>query len=136
MPRLPLTGIALTFSPDSPRNDFPGDSAPRGAPLDISAHHTTASPELINRDEVRRLLIRYYPNELKEEGIGGDVLVDMRVDEQGLPDRRLVARSSGICRLDMAALRVVAGMRFSPAQRDGKPVRFWIRLPILYRSSP
>ncbi len=141
-----LTALALTFSPDSPWIAFPGDSthgrsrftlpgkAQGGSRSDSSDHHTAVAPELINRDAVRALLLRSFPSDLREQRVGGDVFVDVLINEQGVPERRLVVRSSGVCALDMVALRVAAGMRFSPGQLDGKPRRVWIRLPVKFKS--
>ncbi len=129
-----LTAIALTFGPDSPWTGFPGDSVRRASFRDRTKFYTVA-PVLINRDEVRALLASSYPVELRDRGVGGSVLVQVRIDEQGMPERRLVVRSSGACAIDMAALQVVAGMRFSPGLLDEKPVRVWVRLPIIYKIS-
>lgn len=60
----------------------------------------------------------------------GTVLVLVWADEQGLPQRLRVARSSGHPRLDAAALDAVERARFRPYTENGKAVAGWVYVPI------
>ena len=91
------------------------------------------APELLNPDEVERELRRTYPPMLREAGIGGDVDVNLWLDEDGVIVRAEVARSSGYELLDRAALKVVETMRLTPAQNRGAPVRVIVAIPVRFR---
>ena len=90
-------------------------------------------PALVNGDEVLDLLQEHYPASLKAEGIGGRVVLWMRVDEIGTVAEARVQESSGYEALDEAAQFVAAGMQFSPAENKGDPVSVWIAQPIEFR---
>src|SRR5436190_24282082 len=66
----------------------------------------TVKPELLNRDDVARALVHNYPAELRDNRIGGTALVWLYVDKIGRTVGALVKQTSGIPRLDTAALRV------------------------------
>ena len=95
----------------------------------------TVAPELRNRDEVSRALIRYYPPLLRDAGIGGTVLVWFFIDEQGRVQKTQVNKSSGQQSLDQAALRVADLMRFTPALNRDQKVKVWVALPIVFSAN-
>lgn len=75
-----------------------------------------------------------YPIPELRRGVEGTVLLEILVDEQGLPIEVTIKRSSGHRRLDAAARKhVLAHWRFRPAMRDGVAVRAIGLLPIDYR---
>ena len=90
-------------------------------------------PVLINADEVRDLLQEEYPANLKAEGVGGRVVLWLRVDQVGAVAESRVQESSGYEALDEAAQLVALGMQFSPAENKGEPVSVWIAQPIDFR---
>ena len=62
----------------------------------------------------------------------GQVLVRVRVDEQGRPEQAVLQQSSGSPRLDEAALAAVAATRFKP-YREGSVARpFWVVMPLVF----
>jgi protein TonB len=65
----------------------------------------------------------------REEGL---VQVQVRVDEQGRPERFVIVRSSGHARLDEAALQTVRATRFKPYTENGSPLPFWVVMPLLF----
>jgi protein TonB len=77
-----------------------------------------------------------YPVPLLEQGIGGRVLLRLYADSQGtlVGDSTHVAESSGYPALDSAAVSGAAGLRFSPARRDGRPVAGAFLQPIQFRN--
>src|SRR5690606_22974087 len=103
---------------------------------DLSAAPTftpfTVRPDLINADEVRRALVRYYPPLLRDAGIGGRTLVWFFIDETGRVVKTQVKESSGYEALDETALRVADVMRFSPALNRDQKVQVWIEIPIVF----
>ncbi len=105
---------------------------------DISAAPTftpyTVAPTLTNRDEVARALERDYPESLREEGVGGKVLVWFFIDENGKVEKSLIKQSSGREALDQAALHVAQVMRFNPALNRDKHVPVWVALPIAFNA--
>ena len=77
-----------------------------------------------------------YPVPLLEQGIEGRVLLRLYADSQGtlVGDSTRVAESSGYPALDSAAVSGAAGLRFSPARRDGRPVAGAFLQPIQFRN--
>ena len=92
---------------------------PREIPVDTS-------PVLRNTGEVQRLLVAFYPADLRAAGIGGRVEVWLNVNESGVVQRRTLNTSSGNEALDRAALAVARGMRFEPATTDDRPQAVWV----------
>lgn len=111
------------------------ESLPRKI-LDREPHFTphTIRPELANRAEVRRALVNSYPALLRDAGIGGSVLAWLLVDESGKVIKTRIKESSGRTELDAAALKVAESMEFTPAENEGKPVKVWITLPIVFKT--
>lgn len=92
----------------------------------------TVAPEVTNRSEVQRALVREYPPLLRDAGIGGTVNVWFFIDETGkVVNTRLVA-SSGHPQLDGAALAVADIMKFTPAMNRDKQVPVWVQMPIKF----
>lgn len=98
----------------------------------------TVAPRLLNMDDVRQALVRAYPSELREEGIGGTVTMWFFLDEEGRVANTIVDQSSGHTALDAAALDVAQVYRFSPAMNRDERVPVWVSLPITFqaRDSP
>lgn len=93
----------------------------------------TLPPELMNRDEIRRALLREYPLGLQNMGIGGQVLMWFLIDEAGHALKWELKKSSGFRSLDRAALKVAKRMRFRPAQNYDHTVPVWVVMPIMFR---
>jgi len=94
----------------------------------------TVAPELKNRSEVQRALVRFYPPLLRDAGIGGAVLVWFFIDETGKVQKYQIKESSGHKSLDEAALKVADIMQFTPALNRDKKVPVWVALPIDFRA--
>jgi len=71
-----------------------------------------------------------YPAIALRRGEGGKVVLQVRIDENGLPTDVDVARRSGSRELDRAAIQAVREWRFKPAIQNGKPVSSVVELPI------
>ncbi len=141
MSALRRTYVSVHFGQDTVTFRLTGD-ARLPSPSDTAADTTrivhTGEPRMPtvgNRREIARALERYYPVDLKDSGIGGEALIRFELDEQGNVLFRVVTRSSGICRLDAAALLATEQIRFTPAiGPDGKPIRMYVLLPISFSS--
>ena len=90
------------------------------------------APSLRNPEEVEHALMRHYPPVLRDAGIGGEVDVNLWLDEEGRVVRAEIARSSGYDALDAAALKVIDVMRLSPALNRGVPARVIVTLPVVF----
>ena len=90
-------------------------------------------PALTNASDMARMLKTVYPEQLREDGVGGTVGLWVFVDETGKVGEAKVRESSGYAELDEAALRLVGSMEFSPAQdSEGKARAVWISQPIQF----
>jgi protein TonB len=63
----------------------------------------------------------------------GTVILHVLVDENGVPQRIEIARSSGHARLDTAARESVEKARFRPVMRNGVATPAWGLVPIAFR---
>ncbi|HKJ01340.1 MAG TPA: M56 family metallopeptidase [Longimicrobiales bacterium] len=93
----------------------------------------TVAPSIVNRQEVIAAMVREYPSELREQGIGGTVRVYFLVDDDGTVARSIVDRSSGNTALDEAALKVASVYRFTPALNKDKKVPVWVSFPLTFQ---
>jgi TonB family protein len=89
-------------------------------------------PELTNRSQVRRALLREYPRALQVKRIEGSVIVWVWIDEKGKVIKYEIRGSSGHLALDAAAERVIPVMKFRPAKDRGKAVPVVATLPIKF----
>jgi TonB family protein len=93
----------------------------------------TIRPELTNRDEIIQALIREYPSLLRDEGVGGQVVVWFLISETGQVVATRISQTSGHGQLDAAALAVASVYNFTAAMNRDRPVPVWIQLPITFR---
>jgi protein TonB len=110
---------ASTLAPPPPAVRSRPEDRPTFIPYDVA-------PELLNRDEIERLILRNYPRALRDVGIGGTVILWAYVDTKGHVVKSLVKTSSGYPSIDEAALGVVHVMRFKPAINRDQPIAVWI----------
>ena len=94
----------------------------------------TVRPELLNREEVGRALVRDYPPLLRDASIGGSTLLWFLIDERGKVIKTELKTSSGYPALDEVAARIANIMRFSPAKNREKNVPVWIEIPIMFQA--
>ncbi|MDX1577720.1 MAG: energy transducer TonB [Gemmatimonadota bacterium] len=89
-------------------------------------------PKLMNQGEVRQLLQRYYPQNLKDAGVGGTVVLWIYVNQQGEVEQAVVKGSSGHPALDEAAKRVARNMQFTPAKNRDKTTDVWVQQQVTF----
>lgn len=90
-------------------------------------------PQIVNRAEMQKLLGENYPSELMMAGVGGTVEIMIWIDEKGMQRKRMISKSSGVCKLDMSALEVIKATRFKPALLNGQPRRVVVSFPVNFR---
>jgi len=74
-----------------------------------------------------------YPEQARQQGIEGTVVLKLTVGADGLARDVKVVRSAGHAALDQAAVAHVGKTRFSPALRDGKAVPMAITFRVRFR---
>lgn len=77
-----------------------------------------------------------YPLELWDRGVEGELLLRVRVTEEGAVDSVEVVESSGNSGLDSAAVRGARDLRFEPGRKRGRTVPMWATLPVHFRKNP
>jgi len=129
-----LTIPATTFDAN-PIEQLPLPARASGeADLAAAPHFTPyeVAPKLINRDELMRALLQYYPPLLRDAGIGGTVVMWFYIDTAGRVLRTQVIESSGFPAFDEAAGKVAEQMRFTPALNRDQKIPVWVQLPVVF----
>ncbi len=87
-------------------------------------------PGPLNMAEVQRAI--GYPQEARDQGIEGMVVARILVDESGNYVRHEWAKAEPALLVE-AVEQEIAQLEFTPAQKDGKPVWFWVNLPFNFK---
>jgi protein TonB len=95
-------------------------SAVRPLPAPVGAHQVTRMPLPQGRCTGR------YTDEARQAGLEGTVILDLVVGEDGRVRQVKVVKGLG-GGLTEAAMAAVKGCRFSPGERDGRPVAVKLR---------
>ncbi len=102
--------------------------------LDTTAAAKSECAQIGLLDYINRRVL--YPAEAREKEISGMAVIGFVVEANGIISKARILRDPG-GNLGLAALRSVIGManqvRWRPAIKDGKPVRFNFVLPIRFR---
>lgn len=77
-----------------------------------------------------------YPLSLWDQGIEGECVLKVRVNDLGFVDSVLVLTSSGYPAFDSAAIEGARAVRFRPARRSGKRIDVWARVPVRFSRKP
>lgn len=104
-----------------------------GDPYELSA--LDEQPTLLNRNEVSIAMADLYPPELRQQGVGGSVILRFVI----LPDGSVDPASVGVVSASSPAFvepaaGVVRQMRFRPGMVASTPVRSWVMLPIVFQT--
>ncbi|MGH7546450.1 MAG: energy transducer TonB, partial [Gemmatimonadota bacterium] len=82
------------------------------------------------------IIERYYPETLRQAGVGGTVVVWAFLDETGRLKNRKLSKGSGFSALDDAALKALQEIGekigFTPALNRDKAVPVWIQQSITF----
>jgi TonB family protein len=128
--------IAPTTFEENPVENLP--PPPEGGNLSDQPVFTPyeVKPELRDPAQARRIVERYYPETLKQAGIGGTVILWAFIDERGRIQKVQLFKSSGFSALDEGAqkalLEIGEKVGFTPALNRDKAVPVWIQLPITF----
>jgi len=74
-----------------------------------------------------------YPEQARQQGAEGTVVLRVRVSASGQPEQVSVARSSGRSDFDETALAHVRRARFAPALKEGEPTPMTITFRVRFR---
>jgi protein TonB len=74
-----------------------------------------------------------YPQEAREKGSQGKVLLRVEVLASGLVGQIAVKKSSGCEALDRSALAAVKEWRFIPARKGEVAVPVWVIIPVKFQ---
>ncbi|MFC1558097.1 TonB family protein [candidate division KSB1 bacterium] len=76
-----------------------------------------------------------YPEIARKAGIEGTVILRTLIGKDGKPEKVEVAKGleNGGLGCNEAAIKAVKKVRFTPAVKDGKPVKFWFTIPIKFK---
>jgi TonB family protein len=77
-----------------------------------------------------------YPLELWDEGVEGNLVLRLLVNETGAVDSVEVAQASGHQGLDEAAIEGARILRFEPGRKDGERTPMWATLPVEFSTRP
>jgi protein TonB len=75
-----------------------------------------------------------YPEVARLAGIEGNVVVQLLIDERGVPSNPIVLRSAGEI-LDDAAVEALLKQRFKPGRQRGKAVKVRMAFPVRFKLS-
>ena len=74
-----------------------------------------------------------YPADARDDGVEGTVVLVATVDTDGKVAEARVEKGSGDKRLDRAAEKGIRQWTYSPALRDGVPVKSSVRVRVEFR---
>ena len=121
---------------EPPATPAPPTGSPAGDPgppnFDGYVYETVEEkPVLENAREVARLLDRNYPRSLAEQGVAGQVMLELIVEVNGRVrpgSVRVVSASDP--QFSEASVRIAERLRFTPARVGDRPVPVMVTLPI------
>lgn len=87
-------------------------------------------PNPLNMADVQRAV--GYPQKARDQGIEGMVVARILVDEEGNYVRHEWAKGEPQI-LAEAVDEEIAKLTFTPAEKEGKPVKFWVNLPFKFK---
>lgn len=88
-------------------------------------------PHIIGGYEALQKLVKY-PEIALRTVLEGLVIVSVLINEKGVPIDFEVSKSMGNNGCDEAAIDAIKQICFTPAKQRGRPVKFWVNIPIRY----
>lgn len=110
-------------------------SAPGPAAAPVAGQASPASPAH-PPTVASRMPPPSYPAEAARTGVGGQVLLKVRVAADGSVREVVVERSSPEGVFDAATVEAARQWRFTPRVEDGKAVEGWVRVPVYFEADP
>lgn len=128
---------AVVATPTPVTEEVATVTARRDTPATIRSERRTTTARATPRSSAPRPIagnpLPEYPVAALRHGESGRVVLQVRIDENGLPIDIDVARRSGSRELDRAAIQAVREWRFKPAIQNGRPVSSVVELPIDFK---
>ena len=128
----PVTPSIDTPIPAEPVPESVGAPPESPAPAAVAGTAEQAGRKVVESVQYIRAPVTRYPPQsrrLREQGV---VLLEVLVDERGLPAQVEIERSSGYPRLDEAAREAVLQARFRPYTENGVPQSVVVLVPIRF----
>jgi len=98
-----------------------------------SLAEVSEQPGLKNGRQAQGVILRAYPRQLQDAGIGGKVQVRFIVDATGKVEAGSIeVIATSVQALGEAAVRAVAKIQFKPGKKDGNAVRTLVMMPITF----
>jgi len=118
---LPMLGTGACMSQDDARKALDAVQAP--GPPEVLPVMLNVEPPF------------HYPPALFAQKVQANVTLHLHIDSLGAvtAESTYVAPTSGHSALDSAAVTGARALRFTPAQRAGRPVAVSVKFPILFR---
>ena len=103
-------------------------------PLEADSGTAQVQPRLVNASEVQRALVRSFPPLLRDQGAAGEVKIRERIRDDGVVDQASIETIDATdYRFAQAAREVVMKMRFAPARLGGRPLPYWMNIPVTFQ---
>lgn len=96
---------------------------------DDDFHPVEREPEF---DGKRTGALVQYPEIARRAGIEGQVMVAALINDRGLVIEAVITASDNAL-LNASAMRAVILTEFTPGTVNGKPIKTWVRIPILFK---
>lgn len=129
-----VNSFVVPIEPPHPTSDFTMTRIPSGGSGTDSGVHVLNISQLDQSPIAKYQQQPIYPNEMKREGLTGEVLVDFVVDPKGnVRGARAVA--SNHQGFEEAACAAVSHWKFTPGQKDLHPVYVHMQVPIVFSLS-
>lgn len=77
-----------------------------------------------------------YPVQLWRDGVEGETMLRVHINETGTVDSVLIEESSGHLGLDSAAVAAAFKLQYHPAREGKVAIAVWALLPIRFRKPP
>ncbi len=122
-PPVPVLAAPTPPAPEPPPPAPPAPPPPPPVPQDLP----------ISAIRYARQVEPNYPStsvDRREEGV---VMVQVLIDDKGMPNDVRVAKSSGFPRLDASAVDAVKRFRFHPAVVNGRPAVGYAKIPVEFK---
>jgi TonB family protein len=100
----------------------------------VTVVESSNRPEVRNRRETTRALVRSYAAHLRDRGLGGEASMLLYLDAEGNPQKVRLLKNSPYPELDDAAHYVTRVARFHPAVYHDCRVPSVVLMPIVFRS--
>ena len=94
----------------------------------------TVAPSVENQEEVQQALRDRYPSHLRDEGIEGEAILHIFIDEDATVENIVMDRETDHPELNEAAMEVAEVFEFSPALNREEQVPVWIQIPVRFEA--